>query len=87
MNVREVGMLVSDGLMLMGMRMRFRWIPLEIMRVLMMLVVPMPMVMPQELVRMGMLMPLANMKPHAESHQRGGNPEKSRRQFRPERER
>lgn len=68
----------------MRMSVRLISIPLEIVRVLMMLVMAMPVVVVHQHVRMGVLVALTNMQPHAEHHQRGGHPKQRPRHIRPQ---
>ncbi|SAL75734.1 hypothetical protein AWB71_05088 [Caballeronia peredens] len=63
MNIGEVCVRVSNRRVLMGMRVRLLTIPLKVVRVLMMLIVPVPMVMFKHLVSVWMFMPLSDMQP------------------------
>ena len=65
MDIRIVRMLVRQDRVAMRMRMRFIAAPLEGVRVPMMLVVTMTMRMLERLVGMLVLVPLANVQPHA----------------------
>ncbi|MNV93663.1 hypothetical protein D3C71_1883770 [compost metagenome] len=75
MNVRVMRMLVRQHLMPVGMRVRLRCVPSKGMRVLMVLVMRMPVAVLQRLMAVFVLMPLADMQPDANCHQRGGRPE------------
>lgn len=74
MNVGEMRVCVGNRHVLMGMRMRFLTVPLEVVRVLMMLVVPVPMVMVQDFMGVRMFVPLTNMQPDSKSHERRRHP-------------
>lgn len=87
MNVREMRVCVSHRRMLMRMSVRFFAVPLEVVNMPVVLVVPMPMVVVQCFVRVGMFMPLTDMKPDSQSHECGSGPEQQRRHFRPQDER
>jgi hypothetical protein len=86
-NVRKVRVHMGDGYVSVRMRVGFFPIPFELVPVLVVFIVPVRMVMVQDFVGMGMLMPLADMKPDSERHQRRGYPERNPRQFRPQDER
>jgi hypothetical protein len=73
--------------MLMRVRVRLDAVPLEIVRMLVMFVVLVGMVVSKRLVRVRVLVPLADMKPDTHGHERGSNPEVQRRQFRPDEQR
>ena len=75
MNIWEMRMRVRDWCMPVRMHMRLLAVPFEIVFVLMMFVMTVPVVMLQHLVRMRMVVPLADMQPDAEGHQRRGDPE------------
>ena len=79
MNIWEMRMRVRDWCMPVWMHMRLLTVPFEIVFVLMMFVMTVPVVMLQHLVRMRMVVPLADMQPDAEGHQRRGDPEQQRR--------
>ena len=64
-DVREVGVAVHHRPMLVGVRMRFPAVPFEIMFVAVMLVVGVAVGVVQQIVRMRMLVPLANVQPYA----------------------
>lgn len=87
MDVGKVRVRVSDRRMLMRMRVRLFTVPIKIMRMLVVLVVPVSMVMVQNLVSVRMFMPLTDMKPDSQSHERRGNPERQRWHFGPEEKR
>ncbi len=59
----------------MGMRVGFGTAPLEIMVVLMVDVMPMSVAVLHWLVRVEVLMALTDVQPHADCHQRSGQPE------------
>jgi len=75
MDVRVMRMLVRQHLMSVRMRMGLRGTPGESMLVLVVFVMPMPMAVLKRLMRVLVLMPLANMQPDADGHQRRGQPE------------
>jgi hypothetical protein len=71
-DVREVRVCMSNRRVLMGMRVRLITIPLKVVGVLMVFVVPVPMVMVQDLVSVRMFMPFTDMKLDSQSHARRG---------------
>jgi hypothetical protein len=75
MNVGEVCVRVSNRRVLMGMRVRLRIVPRKVVCVLMVFVVPVPMVMVQNLVSMRVFMPLTDMQPDSKSHKCSRHPE------------
>ena len=75
MNVRVVRMLVRQHLMPVGMRVRLSGVPGKGMRVLVVLVMRMPVAVLQRLMTVFVFMPLANVQPDADGHQRSGYPE------------
>lgn len=75
-DVGKVRMCVSNRRVLMGVRMRLLTVPLKLVRMPMVLVVPVSMVVVQNLVSVRMFMPLTNMKPDSQSHEHGRNPER-----------
>lgn len=86
-NIREMRVRMGNTRVLMGVRVRLFSVPLEIVRVLVMLVVPVAVVVVQDFVSVKMFVPFTNMQPDSQSHERGGYPEQQRRQFRPQNER
>ena len=75
MDVREMRMPVLEWFMLMEMHMRLAAIPVEIMRMLMMLVMRVRMFMCHRFMRVLMLMVFCQMQPHAKRHERTRPPE------------
>ena len=75
MNVREMRMRVRQRLVLMGVQVRFGTVPFEVMRVLVVGIVPVRMRMPHPFVAVLMLMLLRYMQPDARGHQHCRNPE------------
>lgn len=75
-NIGEMRVRVGNRGVLMGMRTRFLSVPLKIVRVLMVLIVPVSMVMVQNLVSARMLMPLTDMEPDSQSHEHSRIPER-----------
>ena len=67
-NIREMSMGVRHRHVSMRMCVRLLSIPLEIVRMLMMLVMAMPVIVVHQDVRMRVLMALTNMQPHTEDH-------------------
>ena len=81
-HIREVRMFVGQRDVLMQMFMRFQRIPIEIVRVIVMLVVVgMRMRMRDRLVRVIMLMVFSQVQPDANRHQRRSGPEQRRRRL------
>jgi hypothetical protein len=87
MNVGKMRVRVGNRRVLMWMGVRFFPIPFKVVRVPVMLVVSVSMVVSKRLVSVGMLMPLTDMKPDSQSHERSCNPERQRWYFRPENKR
>jgi hypothetical protein len=87
MNIGEMRVRVGNRRVLVGMRVRLLTVPLKVVCVLMVLVVPVPMVMVQDLVSVRMFMPLTDMQPDSKSHERSRNPERQRRDLGPEEKR
>ncbi len=83
MNIREVGMLVDEGGMPVGVHMWLLPIPREIMLVLMVFIVTMRMRVFHRLMGVFVLVPFAKMQPHTQCHQRCGEPEQEIRYLRP----
>jgi hypothetical protein len=83
-NIGEMRVRVGNRRVLVGMRVRLLTIPLKVVRVLMVFVVPVPMVVVQDLVSVRMFMPLADMQPDSQGHERSRNPERHRRDLGPE---
>jgi hypothetical protein len=75
-NIRKMRVRVGNRRVLMRVRMRFLTVPRKIVRVLMVLVVPVPMVVVQKLVSVRMLMPLTDMKPDSQCHEHSRNPQR-----------
>lgn len=69
MNVGDVRVRVSNGHVLVRMRVCLIAIPFEVVDVLMVLVVPVSMVVVQNFMSMGMFMPLTDMQPDSNSHE------------------
>jgi len=74
-NVRVVRMLVRQDLVPMWVSVRLLTIPWEFMQMLMMFVVAMAVAVHQGLMRVHVLVPLANVKPDPQPHQGCGDPE------------
>jgi hypothetical protein len=74
-NVRKVRMAVGQDGVAVRMHMRLTAIPRKVVFMPMMLFMRMAMAMLQHIVRVLMLMALADVQPHAQAHQPGGNPE------------
>ena len=87
MDVGEMRVRMGSRGVLMRMHVRLVTAPLKVMRVLMMLVVPMPMIVGEGLVSMRMFVPLPDVKPDSDSHEGRRRPEQQRRQFWPQGER
>jgi len=76
-NVRKMRVLVGHRLVLVVMHMRLAPIPIEIVRMLVMLVVHMGMAVLHGRVRVFVLMPLREVQPHAQGHEPTGKAESS----------
>lgn len=74
-DVREMGVLVRHGAVLVPVRVWLATVPLEFMRMLMMLVVYMTVRMRQRLMPVLVFMALAQVQPDPQGHQRGRQPE------------
>lgn len=86
-NIGEMRVRVGNRRVLMGVRMRCLTVPLKIVCVLMVLVVPVPMIVVQNLVSVRMFMPFTDMKPDSQSHKHSRNPERQRWHLGPEEKR
>ena len=84
MNIREMRVSVRDWCMAMRVGVRLVAIPCKVMFVLMMRVVAMTMRVVQRVMSVRMFMTFADVQPHTQRHQRGGDPEERRRQLRPQ---
>jgi hypothetical protein len=71
MDVGKVRVRMSDGQVLMRMRMWLVTVPLKVVSMLVMLVVPVSMVVVQGLVSVRVFMSLTYMQPDPERHERG----------------
>jgi len=80
-NVREVRMLVGDRGVPVLMHMRFPSIPVDVMRMLMVIVMPMHVAMRHGLMPVLVLMSLGQMQPHTEGHEHAGQPEPGAHRF------
>ena len=87
MNVGKMRVRVSNRRVLMRVGMWLFPVPFKVVRVPVMLVVPVSMGVSKWLVSMRMFMPLTDMKPDSQSHERGCNPERQWWQFGPENKR
>ena len=74
-HVRKVRMSMRQHGMAMRMRVRFAPVPGEVMVMAVVFIVYMPMRVVQRLVCVFVLVPFADMQPHAKSHQAGREPE------------
>lgn len=86
-NVRIVGVFMHQRFVTMHMSMGFSAVPRKIVRVLVMLVMPVRMVMMQRLMGVLVFVPLPQMQPDPQRHQRCGEPERHARRLRPNQER
>lgn len=86
-DIRIMRVLVHQHLMPMRVRVRDVRVPLELVRVLMVFIVPMAVAVLEGFVRMLVLMPLAQMQPDTDGHHHGCHPEEQARRLRPERQR
>ena len=75
MDIGVMRMGVRQRLVTMGMRVRLHAIPDEVMRMLVVLVVPVTVRMLQRLVRVFMRMPLPDVEPDAQCHEQCRSPE------------
>lgn len=73
--IRVVWVIVGQRLVHVRMRVRLAAVPQEIMGVLVMFVVPMAVVVRQRRVGVFVRVTLADVQPHAQRHQRTGQPE------------
>ena len=73
--VRIVWVRMHHGLMLMQVRMRFAPIPWKVVCVLMVHIMDMKMFVSHCLMRMRVVVAFTDMQPHAQGHQRAGDPE------------
>lgn len=76
MDVRKVRMLVHDGEVFVPMIVRFRPVPLERMRMLVVIVVHVRVTMLERCMHMPVFVPLGQMQPDAQGHQAGCQPER-----------
>lgn len=74
-DVREMRMPVGDRLVPVLMHMRLPSIPVEVMHMPVMFVMNMGMAVRHGLMRVLVLVPFRQVKPHTEGHQRAGQPE------------
>ena len=87
MDIRVMGMRVRDWHVTVRMCVRFLPVVRKGVLMLMMFIVPVCVIVFERLVRVRMLVTLADMKPDAQRHQRGRDPEQRRRHARPDCER
>ena len=73
MNVRVVRMSMCDGFMCVFMRMRFVWINIRNMLVLVVLIMNMLVIMCDRFMRMFMRVPFREMEPHSCPHEQRGD--------------
>ena len=74
MNVRKMGMRMRQRRVFMGVYMRLRAVPFEVMFMLMVSIVTVRMGVPHPLMMMLMFMSLRHVQPDAGRHQRCSNP-------------